>query len=69
MRTPLRGKRLLKAASRRREKAGKPLMIVGDGELRRACLLFLFVLVSGTMRDLPQYSCRPCIRRGGTGLF
>ena len=41
MRTPLRGKRLLKAAPRRREKAGKPLMIEGDGELRRACPLFL----------------------------
>ena len=32
-------KRLLKAAPRRREKAGKPLMI--RGELRRACPLFL----------------------------
>ncbi|CBK76637.1 hypothetical protein CLS_09140 [[Clostridium] cf. saccharolyticum K10] len=29
MRTPRRGKRLFKAAARRREKAGKPLMIEG----------------------------------------
>ncbi len=40
MYTPRRGKRLPKAAARRREKAGKPLMAEGDGELRRVCPLF-----------------------------
>lgn len=67
MRTLRRGKGCLRQPPRRREKAGKPLMI--RGELRRACPLFLQEMGCPQKKNRDAKISLWCIGAPGRGIL